>query len=56
MAGISRSATIVASHLIKKHRITPKDAIAHMAMVRPQVGPNSGFRIQLETLSSQVNK
>ncbi|CAD8140718.1 unnamed protein product [Paramecium pentaurelia] len=47
MAGISRSATIVAAYLMKKHSISSKEALQQLQRKRWQVYPNEGFIKQL---------
>ena len=46
-AGVSRSATIVASYLIQEHGMTLAEAMSYIKTKRPFVNPNSGFRKQL---------
>lgn len=46
-AGVSRSATIVLSHLMKVEGLTPDAALTHLQLVRPAASPNPGFRRQL---------
>jgi len=43
-AGISRSATLLASHLMVKFKISDDEALRMLRDIRPQVNPNSGFR------------
>ena len=56
MAGVSRSATLVAAYLISTG-MTDVEALSHIQMRRPCINPNKGFRIQLQnfyfTLQSQ---
>jgi hypothetical protein len=47
MAGVSRSATIVAAYLIDRHRVGVKQALRLLTAARPQADPNLGFRAQL---------
>lgn len=47
MAGISRSATSVIAYLMKKHKWSVANAMARVKSKRPQICPNSGFRMQL---------
>ncbi|CAK84908.1 unnamed protein product (macronuclear) [Paramecium tetraurelia] len=47
MAGISRSATIVAAYLMKKHCVSSKEALSQLQRKRWQVYPNEGFIKQL---------
>lgn len=46
-AGISRSATILTSYLMKTYNMSPADALSHIQRIRPIVNPNKGFRTQL---------
>ena len=55
MCGISRSATIVASYLIKKHKYCDQSAIDLIKMQRDCINPNEGFRLQLKSYY-QLNK
>ena len=48
MAGVSRSATVLAAYLIRFHGLSPDEAIALLIERRPIVNPNPGFRKQLE--------
>ena len=48
LMGMSRSPTIVAAYLIKKHGMTAKEAIDYLQSLRPIVDPNPGFRDALE--------
>ena len=48
VAGISRSATIVAAYLIRKCQITTKKAISLLKKQRVQIKPNPGFMKQLQ--------
>ncbi|CAD8169164.1 unnamed protein product [Paramecium octaurelia] len=47
MAGISRSATLVAAYLMKKNNMSAQDAIRLLERKRWQVYPNNGFLRQL---------
>ena len=46
-AGLSRSAAVVCAYLIKKRKMTFKQAIQLVKVARPSVNPNDGFRKQL---------
>ncbi len=46
-AGISRSASLVISYLMKYLNMTFREALTHCRKSRPQVNPNNGFRAQL---------
>ncbi|CAJ0579016.1 unnamed protein product, partial [Mesorhabditis spiculigera] len=47
MAGVSRSATIVAAYLCTITKISAFNSLAHITNLRPVVNPNFGFRLQL---------
>lgn len=47
VAGCSRSVSIVILHLMAHHNIVLRDAWAHLKQVRPQMNPNTGFKLQL---------
>jgi protein-tyrosine phosphatase len=49
--GISRSATIVASYLIKEKGYNNRSALAAIRQVRAEINPNHGFREQLKAWS-----
>ena len=51
MAGRSRSATIVAAHLMMAERISTAEALASIASKRPGIDPNAGFVEQLRALA-----
>lgn len=53
--GISRSATIVAAYLIKKYKISVKEAVERMRRCRQTVNPNEGFILQLENFAEKIN-
>jgi protein-tyrosine phosphatase len=53
LAGISRSATIVAAYLIKKYKINADQALSIIAQRRRIIDPNSGFRKQLAQFASE---
>lgn len=52
--GISRSATICASYLMRKYNITANQAINHIKNNRPVVNPNKGFMEQLYKLEKEL--
>jgi predicted protein tyrosine phosphatase len=54
MAGISRSATIVAAHLMMDRNIGVKEALEVVRTSRECIGPNMGFRRQLAELESAL--
>ncbi|CAD8147062.1 unnamed protein product [Paramecium pentaurelia] len=56
MAGISRSASIIAAYLMKKHNITSKQALQQLQRKRWQVYPNDGFVKQLLQYEKELNK
>eukprot|EP01084_Bolivina_argentea_P312142 540385_1 len=47
MAGVSRSASIVISYLMKSRKYTLCDAYIHTKKCRQRIGPNAGFRTRL---------
>lgn len=54
MAGISRSASIVAAHLMLERKIRRDEALAIVKRARPIAGPNHGFRKQLKELEDVI--
>ena len=52
--GVSRSATIVASYLMRKENMSCNDALAFIKYLRPVSGPNDGFRTQLKQLEEEL--
>ncbi|CAD8110340.1 unnamed protein product [Paramecium sonneborni] len=60
MAGISRSATLVAAYLMKKNNMSAQDSLKLLEKKRWQVYPNNGFLRQLQqyerVLQQQNNK
>jgi len=46
--GKSRSATCVCAYLMKRHGISPNEALAQIRQARPLCEPNDGFMKQLE--------
>ncbi|KAK5994294.1 Dual specificity protein phosphatase 1 [Cladobotryum mycophilum] len=53
-AGISRSPTVVAAYLMKRHDMSLKAALGQIIQARPQVSPNPGFIQQLKELEVQL--
>lgn len=56
MAGVSRSATIVAAYMIRKYTITTAEAVSRLQDRRKQVCPNPGFMQQLGLLEENILK
>lgn len=54
-AGISRSATVLAAHLMAKYKITDEEALQTLRAIRPQVNPNQGFRQALQAYYYKLN-
>lgn len=54
MAGISRSATLVVSYLMRKFKIGYRTAMQYLEMRRPIVDPNPGFRRQLRNFQEEL--
>ncbi|KAJ2933914.1 hypothetical protein H1R20_g3153, partial [Candolleomyces eurysporus] len=48
LAGISRSATVVAAYLMYSKKLSPTEAVDLIRLARPFVSPNPGFLNQLE--------
>ncbi|CAD8151949.1 unnamed protein product [Paramecium pentaurelia] len=55
MAGISRSAALVAAYLMRKHNMSSKEALQQLERKRWQVYPNDGFVKQLLLLEKELN-
>ncbi|PRP88599.1 hypothetical protein PROFUN_03010 [Planoprotostelium fungivorum] len=53
--GISRSASVVISYIMKKRKIAFEDALRYVVEKRPIVCPNSGFRSQLKRYENRLN-
>lgn len=53
-AGRSRSVTIILAYLMKKHRMSLSHALELVRSKRPQVGPNPGFMIQLQSFQKSL--
>ncbi|KAL6189352.1 hypothetical protein ACLB2K_040741 [Fragaria x ananassa] len=51
-SGKSRSATIVLSYLMKKHRMSLSEALKHVQSKRREADPNLGFKKQLLELET----
>ncbi|KAJ4722372.1 putative Dual specificity protein phosphatase [Melia azedarach] len=54
LAGKSRSVTIVAAYLMKKHGMSLSQALEHVKTKRSQAAPNSGFISQLQELEKSL--
>jgi len=54
-AGISRSATLVAAYLVSHQGLSWNQALNSIKTIRPCVGPNVGFRKQLQSWEHTVN-
>ncbi|PRP85384.1 leucine-rich repeat-containing protein [Planoprotostelium fungivorum] len=54
-AGISRSATLVISYIMKNQQIRFRDAYSYVRGKRSIVSPNSGFQKQLEIFERKIN-
>ena len=52
--GVSRSATIVASYLMRKENMLCNDALSFIKYLRPVSVPNYGFRTQLKQLEEEL--
>ncbi len=50
--GVCRSSTLVCAYLIKKRKLTAKQAVEFVKSKRQQANPNSGFLTQLQVLES----
>lgn len=48
LAGVSRSASVVAAYLMKVEEMALNEALKHIRQKRPLVSPNPGFMRQLE--------
>lgn len=55
-AGISRSPTLVAAHLMLENNWSRKTAIEYISKRRPCIDPNSGFMNQLKILEDQIRR
>eukprot|EP00993_Chasmostoma_nieuportense_P000838 NODE_176_length_2814_cov_25.279122_g162_i0.p1 GENE.NODE_176_length_2814_cov_25.279122_g162_i0~~NODE_176_length_2814_cov_25.279122_g162_i0.p1 ORF type:complete len:841 (+),score=247.34 NODE_176_length_2814_cov_25.279122_g162_i0:201-2723(+) len=53
-AGISRSATLVISYLMKKQQIPFEEAFAFVKERRPNIQPNEGFMAQLKAYGDEL--
>jgi protein-tyrosine phosphatase len=54
MAGVSRSATIVLSYLMKHHNLHLDEALNLVRDSRPIINPNHGFRAQLSEYEQMI--
>uniref|UniRef100_A0A7N0RCP9 Dual specificity protein phosphatase 1 n=1 Tax=Kalanchoe fedtschenkoi TaxID=63787 RepID=A0A7N0RCP9_KALFE len=54
IVGKSRSPTIVAAYLMKRHGMSSAEALLHVKNKRPLVNPNSGFVSQLHNLERSL--
>lgn len=48
MAGVSRSATLVIAYMMKRYRLSLKEAEQLVRSKRPFINPNPGFMKQLQ--------
>ena len=53
--GISRSATVVVSYLMKKYKISAKNAIEHVKLYRPIICVEDHFLKELQRLECEMN-
>lgn len=53
-AGISRSASIVISYVMKTAKMNARDAISHCKKIRPIINPNHGFVTQLIDYANEL--
>eukprot|EP00307_Rebecca_sp_RCC1486_P007455 CAMPEP_0119413792 /NCGR_PEP_ID=MMETSP1335-20130426/5969_1 /TAXON_ID=259385 /ORGANISM="Chrysoculter rhomboideus, Strain RCC1486" /LENGTH=211 /DNA_ID=CAMNT_0007438619 /DNA_START=18 /DNA_END=653 /DNA_ORIENTATION=+ len=56
MAGVSRSATVVAAYIMATERITAARALMEVQLVRCCANPNSGFRSQLLQFEARLEE
>jgi len=56
LKGISRSATIAAAYVVKSHSVSPSEAVQMLRKFRPIIKPNSGFMMQLEWYSRELQR
>jgi protein-tyrosine phosphatase len=54
-AGISRSPTVLAYYLMVSRGINVGDALDIIRLARPTIGPNYGFRTQLESVCIKLS-
>ena len=54
VCGVSRSATLVASWLVKYRNFGPDEAIEYLQSRRDVVDPNPGFRKQLQSFAQEI--
>ena len=55
MAGHSRSATVLAAHLMRTEGLTATAAVGVVAAVRPKINPNPGFMAQLSAYEATMS-
>ena len=55
-AGVSRSATVVAAHLVRSHNLSHVEAVEHVRKRRGVIRPNPGFLRQLEAWEARCRK
>jgi dual specificity phosphatase 12 len=53
-AGVSRSVTLIAAHLILEDGISTEDALKYIAASRPNINPIDAFRNKLKELELQI--
>ena len=56
VAGVSRSATVVAAFLVAKEHLNSNDALIKVKERRPTINPNDGFVLQLTRFSEYLSK
>jgi protein-tyrosine phosphatase len=54
VAGVSRSAAVVASYLVREEGMSLREALAVLVRARPAVRPNDGFIEQLQEVEREV--
>ena len=55
-AGMSRSATILASYLMKLKGLTSDEALTLLKSKRSKVSPNGGFLLQLKSYEKEIEQ
>jgi dual specificity phosphatase 12 len=55
-AGISRSPTILAAYLMRKDKVTHRQALRRIAKKRPCISPNPGFIEQLKQFEDDLKQ
>ncbi|XP_070566258.1 dual specificity protein phosphatase 19-like [Ptychodera flava] len=53
-AGVSRSVSIIVAYLMTTEKIPMEESMRQLKQVRPAVGPNQGFKQQLQQYEKQV--